>query len=290
MRHRRRVGWAAVLGVLLGRTSHAGFADPSMSYEDPCLIACPAGDSVFMMVVRNSAGVPWLYDDARLVFCDCPEFALAPGAHDYSRALSGCEIFKYPASDGGDGTVRFAVAGGGVCDDVGVFVAGIPFSARAVASPDHDGDWLVTPSDLARIQSKVGTTDRTADFDCDGVVTPADYSIAAGHLGHGLVATAVPLPSRPGALGFSRPPAPNPARGRVHFTVAVPEAREVDVTVRDLLGRHVARLWRGPLPAGEHGFGWDGVTFAGERARAGLYMVMVRSGESSVARLFTLLR
>ena len=289
----RRAGWVWwVLGLLvtLPPSASAGFADPATSYEDPCLIACPAGDSVFMMVVRNSGNIPWLYDDARLVFCDCQDFRLAPGTHDYYRALSGCEISKYPASDGSDGSVFFAVAGGGVCDAAGVYVAGIPFAPRAVASPDQNGDWLVTSADLALVQAKVGTNDRTADFDCDGSVTASDASIAAGHLGHGVGTTGVTPPRTPAVLAFSQPPAPNPARDRVRFTIAIPEPRDVEVAVRDLSGREVAQLWSGLLPVGEHGFAWNGATHAGQRARSGVYLVTLRSDATSIARRFALLR
>jgi len=283
--------WIIPVALLLARVSHAGVADPSMSYEDPCLIACPAGDSVFVMVVRNSAGFPWLYDPVRLVFCDCPRFHLTPGDQDYFRAASGCEISKYPWSDGTDGSVFFAVAGGGVCgDSVGVYSAGIPFPPRTIASPDQDGDLLVTSSDLAIIQTKLGTTDRTADFDCDGVVTAADSAIAFAHLGHGVVATAVPPPVRSGGFCFARSPWPNPASRTVRFAVNLAYPSDLDVTVRDLFGRSVVRLWHGELPAGEHPFVWNGTTHTGERARTGHYLVVVRANESSIASLVTLLR
>ena len=195
----------------------------------------------------------------------------------------------FPAANG---VSLFPVAGGGTCgESVRIDVGGIPFPSRVVASLDQDGDLFVTDSDLQLIQAKLMTADPTADFDCDGVVTAADYAIAAAHLGHGTVATDVPLGSGPsGGIRFSRLPSPNPARGAVFFAIAVPRDQWVDLSVNDLLGRRVATLWRGVLPAGEHSFTWNGAARMGPRARAGLYVVRVQAADVAVAKLFTLLR
>ena len=85
-----------VLGAAFLRpnAAEAGFADPAHSYEDPCLVTCPAGDSTFMMVLRNSADVPWLYDEVTIRFCDCPRVKLVPGTFSYQIEPSGCVIGK----------------------------------------------------------------------------------------------------------------------------------------------------------------------------------------------------
>jgi hypothetical protein len=160
-----------------------------------------------------------------------------------------------------------------------------------VASLDQDGDLVVSNADLAIIQSKLGTQDATADFDGDGVVTASDLSYAQLHLGHTGASTGVPYgPAANAGLCFSRPPSPNPARGAVAFAVNTPAAQRVDVIVADLGGRRVASLWSGPLGAGDHAFTWGGRTDRGNAARAGLYLVQIRSGDVAVAKLFTLLR
>jgi hypothetical protein len=52
----------------------------------------------------------------------------------------------------------------------------------------------------------------------------------------------------------------------------------------------VALLHDGPLAAGQHPFRWRGVTDRGERARSGVYTVILHSGAMSVARQVTVLR
>ena len=56
----------------------------------------------------------------------------------------------------------------------------------------------VDAADQAAIQALVGTTDPTADFDCDGQVTAADMTIVGQHLGH--VCPRV-TPARPSSWG-----------------------------------------------------------------------------------------
>ncbi len=281
----------AILGALLQPPqARAGVPSPAASYEDPCLIACPAGDSVFMVISRHASGAPWAHGSVTLSFCDCPRFHLRTGDHPYTVATSGCQISMIPQADG---TSLFPVAGGGMCgDSVRIDAGGVVLAFRAVASPDQDGDLAVTQSDLQLVQAKLMTADPTADFDGDGVVTSADYAIAQAHLGHGAVATDVPLgPGSSGGIRFSRLPSPNPARGVVSFAIAVPRDQWIDLSVSDLLGRRMATLWRGVLPAGEHGFDWNGASRAEPpRARAGLYVVRVQARDVAVAKLFALLR
>jgi hypothetical protein len=281
----------ALCVLVLARPARAGFADPARSYEDPCLVVCPAGDSTFMMVLRNSAGNPWLVDEVTLNFCDCPRVSLVPGVHSYQVLASGCQIGKYPYADGTDGTVLFPIAAGGVCgDSVRVLCGGIPFHSRAVASFDQDGDLFVTQADLDLIQAKLLTADPTADFNCDGVVTSADLEIAQGHLGHG-AATGVPGVDRWGAaFGFSRSPAPNPARAGTSFAIANPRQQPVDLFVADLLGRRVATLWNGSLPVGEHRFTWSPEASPGRGVRAGVYVVVARAGDHAVVKRLAIIR
>jgi plastocyanin len=95
------------------------------------------------------------------------------------------------------------------------------------------------------------------------------------------------LPSR---LAFTRPPRPNPSLGAVSFDVGLPSEQKVRIEVLDLLGTRVAVLHDGPLAAGDHPFRWRGVTDRGDRARAGVYVVLLRSGAMTIAREVSLLR
>jgi hypothetical protein len=100
----------------------------------------------------------------------------------------------------------------------------------------------------------------------------------------------VPGERIPTRLAFTQPPSPNPSRGSVSFDIGLPREQKVRVEVLDLLGTRVALLHDGPLAAGEHPFRWRGLTDHGERARAGVYTVMLRSGGTQVARVVSLLR
>jgi hypothetical protein len=279
---------AAALVPLAG-SAVAGIADPQASTLDPSLVACPAGDMVFTVITRHIDMVPWAEGPVTLRFCDCAGFHLEPRAALYTIDGDGCSISEVPD---GNGVSRFPVVGGGTCGDlVRIDAGGVPLGYRPVASPDQDGDLVVTNADLALIQSKLGTNDPTADFDGDGAVTAADLTIAQAHLGHSAAATGVgPGPGPSGALRFSRPPSPNPARGAVAFAVLVPQEQRVEVTIADLTGRRVATLWSGALPAGEHLFAWKGDTSRGGAARSGLYLAQLRAGDVAVAKLFALLR
>lgn len=100
----------------------------------------------------------------------------------------------------------------------------------------------------------------------------------------------VPGERPPSRLSFSHPPRPNPTRGTVTFGVGMPREQKVRIEVLDLLGNRVALLHEGPLTAGEHPFRWRGVTDRGDRARAGVYVVVLRSGVATEVRPVTLLR
>jgi len=257
------------------------------------VIACPAGDVVFTVVTRHVDNVEWGEGPVTLNFCGCSGFHLANRTEPYTINGDGCSIWEIPdGSNGLYGTTRFPVAGTGTCGDlVRMDADGVLLGYRAVASPDQDGDGVVSSADIAIIQSKVGSHDPTADFDGDGTVTAADVAFAQNHLGHSATATGVPYgQGAGGGLRFSRPPSPNPARGSVAFAVSTPAAQRVEVIVADLSGRRVASLWSGTLAAGDHAFTWRGQTDRGSAARAGLYLAQIRSGDVAVAKLFTLLR
>jgi flagellar hook capping protein FlgD len=100
----------------------------------------------------------------------------------------------------------------------------------------------------------------------------------------------VPGERIPSRLAFTQPPSPNPSRGVVSFDIGLPREQKVRVEVLDLLGARVALLHDGPLGPGEHPFRWRGLTDRGERANAGVYTVMLRSGAMKVSRTVSLLR
>ena len=97
-------------------------------------------------------------------------------------------------------------------------------------------------------------------------------------------ATAADAPEAVPATLALRPPAPNPSRGAVAFTVDLPEAGTVRLALYDALGRRVALLHDGPLAAGAHRIAWDGAV------AAGLYLVRLEAGGEMHTRTVTRLR
>jgi hypothetical protein len=78
------------------------------------------------------------------------------------------------------------------------------------------------------------------------------------------------------ALGFTSPPAPNPARAGVTFGFALSQAGRARAEVFDAGGRRVAIVLNRDLGAGPHVGTWDGRVNGGARAGPGLYYVRLR--------------
>src|SRR5262249_38954481 len=117
-------------------------------------------------------------------FFDCPGFApcadVGPGLlYDPSsrtiRTLTDV-----------NGRASFPSQSGGVCSGLAVriFADGVFLGQRNLASPDQDGNLIAQLADLGLVSSKAGSTDPTADFDCDGHVTQSDLDFMKPHAGH----------------------------------------------------------------------------------------------------------
>jgi hypothetical protein len=169
----------------------------------------------------------------------------------------------------------FPLAGGGVCpgDTIIVEVEGITLQwVTAVASFDQSGDLSVDQHDLAIVESKIGTADRTADFDGDGKVTSTDLALLQEHLGHHAPDATAGVPDEtPSGLSLSRP-TPNPFRGQTRFTLTLAHPGPVDVALFDAAGRRVATVFRGDMGAGLHPLEWQGRA-DGTRLLRGIYFL-----------------
>ncbi|MFH1570490.1 MAG: FlgD immunoglobulin-like domain containing protein [Gemmatimonadota bacterium] len=97
---------------------------------------------------------------------------------------------------------------------------------------------------------------------------------------------AAPLPAQ-ARLGLAYP---NPFNAAAVIPFDLDQSGPTAVTVRDLLGRPVRTLVRGPLPAGSHALRWDGRDDAGAIVATGTYVVELRAGGVAVARKVTLLK
>ena len=256
---------------------HASLPSPANSQIDPCIVTCPAGDSVFAAIVRDANGAPfWGGEEAEIDLCGCPDVRLSPVAEGGSYWIAGCTVWTLTDLDG---VARFPLAAGGVCSgaSIPIFCYQLYFATRtSVASFDQDGDLVVGGADLARVDAKRGTSDPTADFDCDGTVTSADYDIAAAHLGH-FHASIVGVEG--GAeISFGVRPAPNPSRGRTDFVMNSPVRGLARLAVYDLAGRRLATVLEREIEPGAHHVAWTGCDDAGRPVPTGLYLYRLTMG------------
>ncbi|HKK71002.1 MAG TPA: FlgD immunoglobulin-like domain containing protein [Candidatus Krumholzibacteria bacterium] len=84
--------------------------------------------------------------------------------------------------------------------------------------------------------------------------------------------------------------APNPFNPRTRIAFGLRERAPVDLRIVDLRGRSVRTVALGDLPAGEHGWTWDGTDHRGGAVASGTYLVHVRAaGQQRVVRV-TLVR
>ncbi|MEM6288078.1 MAG: T9SS type A sorting domain-containing protein [Bacteroidota bacterium] len=102
--------------------------------------------------------------------------------------------------------------------------------------------------------------------------------------GTGFTVGTEPEAEVPLVFGLSAP-APNPARGRTRFLLSLPEAGPVQVDLLDLLGRRVATLVEGELPAGQ-----TAVEIRADRLATGSYVVVLRAGGQLATSRLTVVR
>lgn len=152
----------------------AGVPDPAHSTMDACLVVCPEGDFTFHVTVRDIAGNPIANSSVHVDMCLCPSVIPCPG--------EGCTYIKLTDAAG---NATLQIKAGGTCL-AGVLITadGVVLGSRAVASPDQNGDLIVDAADYAAAVGKLGLSDPTADFDCDGGVTNADLNVVYAHAGH----------------------------------------------------------------------------------------------------------
>ena len=66
---------------------------------------------------------------------------------------------------------------------------------------------------------------------------------------------------------------PNPFNPATTIPLALPAgAKDVDLTIYNVLGQPMRQVWNGPLPAGEHELMWDGRDAQGHLAATGVYV------------------
>ena len=78
---------------------------------------------------------------------------------------------------------------------------------------------------------------------------------------------------------------PNPFNPATTIPLAVPDgAKNVDLTIYNVLGQPMRQIWTGPLPAGEHELTWDGHDAQGRPVATGVYVYRLQVDEQTSSR------
>ena len=78
---------------------------------------------------------------------------------------------------------------------------------------------------------------------------------------------------------------PNPFNPATTIPLAVPDgAKNVDLTIYNVLGQPLRRVWTGPLPAGEHALIWDGRDEQDQPVATGIYVYRLKVDEQTHSR------
>ncbi len=83
---------------------------------------------------------------------------------------------------------------------------------------------------------------------------------------------------------------PNPFNPGTSIQIALPHRADVSVTVYDVLGREVARLFSGRMDAGTHTVRWEGRDATGKPAASGIYFYRLTADTFSAVKRMILLR
>lgn len=83
---------------------------------------------------------------------------------------------------------------------------------------------------------------------------------------------------------------PNPFNPTTTISLSVPIRSAVTVTIHDLLGRTVATLFNGALPAGDHQLLWDGTSSDGAAVASGVYFYRVQAPGGGLSRKMMLVK
>ena len=83
---------------------------------------------------------------------------------------------------------------------------------------------------------------------------------------------------------------PNPFNPVTHFSVEIPRASAVDLTVYDVLGRKIANIMTGDQEAGYHLMEWDSKDTHGLTVPSGMYMVRMTAGDFTAVRKIMLMK
>ena len=185
-----------VLLTLPPASVRAGVPSPPNSTVPGCLVACPLGDIAYTVVVRDLANNPGVGSMVTIDFSSCPGVSVCEIVKDPGYTYDANTRYVQGLTDS-TGTVTFGLHAGGLCaTGVRVWADGLLLGTRRMASPDQNGDQVVVESDFTIFATKLGTSDLTADFDCNELVDLGDQQIWNQHGSHSCFGIVNPVQRR----------------------------------------------------------------------------------------------
>lgn len=249
---------------------------PANCTVDACMVACPGGDALFQVIVRDIANNRIFGSTVELDFSECAEFVPCPTGNAYTLDWDRRSIRT--ATDP-LGVASFPLRGGGSCgpSTVEVRADGVLIATRSLSSPDLDASLMVDGVDRLLLSAIEGGAGPQGDFDCSGLVSgafdPQDPPPPPPLLD-------APPPARPSAE-LSVRVSSNPVRAGVRATIqlAVRASGPVVAELIDLSGRRIERLPLIAASTGASSHDWR----VPQGLAAGVYSLRVRSGTAEAS-------
>jgi hypothetical protein len=167
---------------------------------------------------------------------------------------------------------------------------GFGFSFAGLSGPPDAGGWRLASRGLAADADDQWMLVSAQDVTIDAGSQSLRYHVAGADAGSGQYALvydrAVEIgPAPPSHRVALETPYPNPARGAVSIHFEIADSGPVELSVHDLLGRRVALLVSGMIPAGAHSTVWYA-----RHVAPGTYVVRLHARPGGVeTRLLTIL-
>lgn len=254
----------------------ASIPSPANCSVDACLRACPGGDVLFNVIVRDAANNRLAGARVELNFTGCPAFVPCETDNPYTVDWEHRSIRMTTDLLG---VASFPLRGGGTCGPgtVEVRVNGMLLGTRSLSSPDMDATLMVDGVDRLLLSALEDSAGPEGDFDCSGLVS--------GAFDPQNPPPPPPLldapPSATSEAALSARLASNPVRAgaNVSLFVGTRTAGTVFADLHDLSGRRIERFSFESAAGGVASHSWRVPSYL----PAGVYSMRLRSGSESTS-------
>ena len=179
-----RTAFLAITLVLLSSArAQSAVPSPANSTHDPCFVACPLGDVLYHVTVRDAANNPVPGSSVVLDYSQCGfVHCTNPGA----GIVANNALKTMTTTANASGVALFPLQMGGCCPAVKIFADGVLLATVSMASPDQDASLLVNGSDTAIMTALLagGVYNACGDLDCSGFLGANDLNLLLAHNGH----------------------------------------------------------------------------------------------------------